>query len=103
MSHPNRKPRVSIAPLLELVGPTTIHVGDSPAHPTVSHSTARQRECNATGLLAELAGTSRRTIDRWKHEGIPLEVADRVACWLGVPSALLWSDVWHLTDDELAS
>lgn len=44
--------------------------------------------------LAGLAGVSRRSIARWKQEGVPLSQADRVACALGVHPSAIWHDAW---------
>lgn len=98
-----RKPRVPLEPLLAELGPQVTTCAARITHATQWMTHERQMVHEPIELLAELAGTTRRTIHRWKHQGIPVDVADRVACRLGVPAVLLWPDVWHLTDEELAS
>jgi plasmid maintenance system antidote protein VapI len=46
--------------------------------------------------LAELSGVSDRTIHRIRHENkkVRIDIADKLAVALDVPSALIWSDRW---------
>lgn len=46
--------------------------------------------------LAERAGVPERTITRIRHEGtrVQIDVADKLAVALGVPSAVIWGERW---------
>ena len=59
---------------------------------------------SATPRIAELAGVSRRTVNRWRHAGIPLELADRLACAIGLHPSNVWPEWYELeARDELES
>lgn len=45
-------------------------------------------------VLAELIGTTRRNIYRWKIEGIPEPSADQAAAMLGVHPSWIWGQLW---------
>ena len=51
---------------------------------------------NAINLceLARRTKYSVRTLHRWKHTGIPLYAADRIAIRLGVHPSQIWTD-WY--------
>ncbi len=42
--------------------------------------------------VAEMAGVSVRQVFRWKHDGIPVGRADRVACKLGYHPVEIWPE-----------
>lgn len=46
-------------------------------------------------VIAELARVDRRTVHRWRHEGLTLEVADDVAVRLGFHPSEVWPDWWR--------
>lgn len=49
--------------------------------------------------LVERSGVTRRTIQRYRTNGLTDAGADRIACALGIHPALLWPD-WWLTGDD---
>ena len=44
--------------------------------------------------LAEIVGVTRRTIHRWKQNGIPAHQADRAAINAGQHPGNVWPDQW---------
>lgn len=61
----------------------------------MNQSTWKLKTGSNTGTLAELTGYNRRTLVRWRREGIPLEDADRIAVALGLHPASIWSEWWQ--------
>lgn len=51
---------------------------------------------NATslGVLADCIGRSRRTIHRWKNDGVPEGAADAAAIAIGSHPAYVWMNEW---------
>lgn len=45
-------------------------------------------------VLADLTGFARRTMVRWKADGVPLSRADELAVALGVHPSAIWHDEW---------
>lgn len=51
--------------------------------------------------IAELAGVSRRTVERWLEDGLPPHQADLVACrLLNRPTAYLWPEAMAVPVSE---
>jgi hypothetical protein len=55
------------------------------------------------GVIADACGLSRRTIVRWRRQGIPWIQADRICAHLCVHPILLWRDEWNALAGEQAS
>lgn len=88
-------PRLPLEPLEAAVGPMTLR--HRSAHEPRRHDAGSAEVDHPGGVhprIAELAGVSRRTVVRWRHIGIPLELADRAACALGLHPANVWGDQW---------
>lgn len=56
-------------------------------------------------VLAELAGVSKRQVQRWRHDGIPLSIAEDICDTLGLHPCEVWGDTWieavlSMGDDE---
>lgn len=64
-----------------------------PVAPLLEHCRAHEMD---QGDLAELAGTTVRAVQRWRHRGVPWSIADRAAIRLGLHPAELWPDWWTL-------
>lgn len=47
---------------------------------------------NPVAVVAQLAGVSRRTAVRWSKDGIPSNVADQIACTIGLHVSLIWPE-----------
>lgn len=47
------------------------------------------------GLLADRLGCTRRTLHRWKNDGIPISKADKAAIKVGSHAAYIWPDQWQ--------
>ena len=45
-------------------------------------------------ILSEFVGCSRITVGRWGRQGVPVSVADEVACALGLNPVEVWGDEW---------
>lgn len=53
----------------------------------------------SSGLLALRVGVDRRTVTRWRHEGLDALRADRCAVALGQHPAEVWGRAWWSVDD----
>lgn len=47
------------------------------------------------GRLATTFGVQRRQIQRWKHDGIPVDAADRAALTIGLHPLNVWGSEWE--------
>jgi hypothetical protein len=50
--------------------------------------------------VAHLLGVSPNTVTRWRHEGIPLDRADKIAVRLGEHPSTIWPEWWHYDPDH---
>lgn len=53
-----------------------------------------------TKALADAAGVSRRTVQRWIEDGLPYIKADRICCKVKECPPHVWLD-WHLDDEDV--
>ena len=84
---PRDGPRFAVDALEAHWGPFTIHNHDTPVVGSNSE------------LLAEVLGVSRRTVQRWRKEGIPEHYADKLACRIGTHPSLIW-ETWFSCDGD---
>lgn len=75
--------------------PVLALLADRPC-PAALHAAGRR--CTAPGCdhaIADTFGVDRRTVQRWKHDGISIYKADELAVELGTHASLLWGSAYY--------
>lgn len=89
MSRPLSPRALTLAPVLERLAGT----------PCSAHARSGETRCWELGCdtaVAEAVGRSRRVVQRWKHDGITIDMADEIAVALGAHPIELWgSTAWN--------
>jgi hypothetical protein len=55
--------------------------------------------CVSDDTIANILGVARRTVLRWRHNGLTWDSADKAAITLGSHPAILWGQRWWNLDD----
>lgn len=87
------------------LGPLWRHV-EREWRPTAAENTTKGIQCRvefSTCHLADAVGVDRRTVKRWRHQGLMVTQADRAAVALGLHPASLWPVEWWAGVDEGAA
>lgn len=88
--------RYPLEPLASALGITLGDVGQFHGN---QHTDATDNDTiTATQALAEHLGVDRRTIRRWRHEGIPADKIDHLACHIVGCNPI---NIWPEYDDQL--
>lgn len=102
-----REDRLPLQPLLEAINPVEYVIGPGPQDSATFDNGVpynpegmllRKRE--GLSHLARLTGFSRRTMQRFRVDGIPVSQADRIAIHFGFHPFEIWGEDWWVTGDE---